>query len=203
MAKRKPLPAGVVRRGRKYYREDGREVNRYGYLTEPSEEEYEEERDRFRKKHPDLPEPQPMECLDLIITRQMAQQIIDGTLTVDYRADCQYYCDMLIDDDVWDYCQAHRDDEELDACLRIFYSDTRPVDTIHYHDFNNTWYLDVEVDYNDVCEAIKNYHDVMREEFESRFLADKVKWQKANPLAPIRTYFFFAIERVIAHNLNQ
>lgn len=203
MAKRKPLPAGVVRRGRKYYREDGREVNRYGYLTEPSEEEYEEERDRFRKKYPDLPEPQLMECLDLIITRQMAQQIIDGTLTVDYRADCQYYNDLLIDDDVWDYCQAHRDDEELNAGLNIFYSEIRLVDTIHFHDFNNTWYLDVEVDYNDVCLATKADHDVMREDYKSRFLADKVKWQRANPLAPIRTYFYFAIERVIAHNLNQ
>lgn len=131
-------------------------MNNFDFKTD---EEYLAARKQFYATHPEAKEPKDIECLNLIMRREYAEQILAGTKKLEYRSYSQHYVSRLIDKDVSAYIRRHIDDDEV----MVFCNDIRQVKKIHFHNYNNTWYLDVECLYNDAFvvnqDGIKMLHD--------------------------------------------
>ena len=55
-------------------------------LNFKSAEEYAAAREEFFKSHPEAPEARDVECLNLIMRREFAEQILAGTKKLEFRA---------------------------------------------------------------------------------------------------------------------
>lgn len=164
--------------------------------------DYLERREAFIAKHPDLPDPEPVKCLNLIMRKEYAKEIVEGKKVVEIRAFSQHYSDRLYDKNVLEYENAHWDDEEMREGILEFTDSVRPVEKIHFHPYNNNWYLDVTcvengtvvVNEEQVAYLRDTYgcheFDEMLEDLERRHVTDR----------PI--FFFFVIGEVLGTNLE-
>ena len=100
-------------------------------------------RKKFFEDHPDCPKPRPVECLNLIMRREYAEEILAGTKKVEIRSYSSHYCDRLYDQDVLKYEDDHWDDEVMRMQMLDFNDSVRAVKKIHFHNYNNSWFLDV------------------------------------------------------------
>ena len=78
----------------------------------------------------------------------------------------------------------------------------RVVKTIHFHDYNNSWYLDCDVLVNDTCIVMKEDIDFLHEKYDSHDLDEmyealELKKEKERPL-----FFFFVIDKVTETTLK-
>jgi hypothetical protein len=119
----------------------------------------------FRAKYPDYVEPQPIECLNLIMKKQFAQQILNGEKKLEFRAMSEHYANRLTDDKVNSFINAHAGEEEFEEVWGEFVQIVRPVKKIHFHNYNNSWYLDVECKSNDVVCAVRSDIEYLNEKF--------------------------------------
>lgn len=173
-----------------------------GY-AEVTQEQWEKEHDEFKAKYPDMPETKPIKCLDLIMKREWAEKILMGEKKIEFRDYTEHYAKRLFDKDVMDYIDKHLDDEEFMAGYEYLYSPLRQVETIHFHNYNNTWYLDVEVEINQIVEATQEDADNLFEEYGCDELYADVEWQKKHPKEEIAKFFFFVVKDVIDTNLEK
>lgn len=150
------------------------------------------EEDYIKKNYPNFPYPQPVECLNLLLRKEYGKQIVSGEKKVEWRDFSLHYNSRLIDKRTDDYIYRHQEDEEL---LKIFPTGIRPVKMIHFHNYNNTWSLDITVKENNVVALTekgmkilheKNIHDV-DDEYE------EIKKNKEY----YRIYFFFVLGDII------
>ncbi len=102
-------------------------------------------RKKFFEEHPDCPKPKPVECLNLIMRKEYAEEILTGIKTVEIRAYSQHYCDRLYDKDVLDYENAHWDDDLMRMQMIDFNDSVRTVKKSHCHNYNNSSVLEVQV----------------------------------------------------------
>ena len=150
-----------------------------------------------------VPMPEPIETLDLIMKKEFALQILKGEKNVEFRSVTQHYQSRLFDKKLGAFLDKHTDNEEImGQCGMWGYCDElRPVKTIHFHNYNNDWYLDVEVLYNGYAiankEGAESLHlydcydlDVLVEELDK-------KNEEERPV-----FFIFIISKVIATNLE-
>ena len=159
-------------------------------------------RKKFFEEHPDCPKPKPVECLNLIMRKEYAEEILAGTKTVEIRAYSQHYCDRLYDKDVLDYENAHWDDDLMRMQMIDFNDSVRAVKKIHFHNYNNSWFLDVECIDNNTVVVNNEQVGFLQDEYNchefDEMLADLNK-RKAKD-RPI--FFYFAIGRILATDLK-
>lgn len=91
---------------------------------------------------------QPKQAYDLIMRKEHALEIIAGKKPLEIRAFSDHYCKMFTDEAILD---------QNDKALKEGRNDdwTEPVRTdirhIHFHNYNNSWMLDVEIDDLGAC----------------------------------------------------
>lgn len=106
---------------------------------------YKEQMERFFNEHPECPVVKPIERLSLVMKKEFAQEIIDGKKTIEVRdAESKKYYDMLYDKDMLAYEEKYWDDELMRLQIIDFTSSVRPVLSIHFYTYNNSWSMDVE-----------------------------------------------------------
>ena len=82
-----------------------------------TKEEWLAAREAFFKSHPEAPEAREVECLNLIMRKGFAEQILAGTKKLEFRAYSEHYVKRLIDRDVEDYIRRHiKEDDVLMFC---------------------------------------------------------------------------------------
>ena len=158
---------------------------------------FEAARKQFFETHPDVPRPEPIECLNLIMKRVYAEEILAGTKTVEVRAYSQHYCDRLYDKKVLEFEDKHWDDELLRLQMLDFNDSVRAVKKIHFHNYNETWSMDVEcVDNNTVVvedEQVKFLQDEYNcHEFDEMLATLNRKHEDKRPI-----FFYFALGKVL------
>ncbi|MBR4453495.1 MAG: hypothetical protein IKS33_04460 [Bacteroidales bacterium] len=95
--------------------------------------------EEFLQGNPNYPIPSKIECLDLVIKKKWAEEIVKGERKYDLRSFSFLLYDRICNQDTKKYREEHKNDEEIYRwCNPI-----RPVQRIHYHDYANTWSLDV------------------------------------------------------------
>lgn len=169
---------------------------------EITQEQWDKEHEAFMAKYPDLPLPEPIPCLDLIMKREWAEKILTGEKKVEFRDYTEHYAKRMFDKKTLDYIDKHLEDAEFMAGYEYLFSPLRQVETIHFHNYNNTWYLDVEVDINQVIEATQEDADYLYDEYGCDELYEDVEWQNKHPREEITKFFCFIIKDVIDTNLE-
>lgn len=112
--------------------------------SEMTDEQYFAAQDKFMEKYK-APECEPIEVLDLIMRREFAEEILSGKKKVEVRNYSDHYFNRLTDKKVSQWMTDHRDEDGMDMeAFNEFMNATRPVLKIHFHDYNKTWFLDVE-----------------------------------------------------------
>lgn len=162
-----------------------------------TQEEFEKAKAEFLAKHPELPKVKDVDRLNLIMRKEFALQILKGEKKVEFRAFSQHYTDRLMDKDMANWMADHQgkelDDFEISAARQVY--------TIHFHNYSNSWYLDVECTENEVCAPLPGWveffntlgcHelDEMTADFEKRN-------EEMRPL-----FFYFVLGKVIDTNLK-
>ena len=163
-----------------------------------SAEEYAAAREEFFKSHPEAPEPRDVECLNLIMRREFAEQILAGTKKLEFRAYSDHYVKRLIDPEVADYIQMHINEDDV----VVFCNDIRQVKRIHFHNYNNSWFLDIECDYNDAFSITKKDIAFLQDQYGCHdFDADLARFEaKGEEHRP--WLFYFVCGKVLGTNLK-
>ena len=116
-------------------------MSRFDSMTD---EQYYAAMDEFLKKY-DAPQPEPIQVLDLIMRREFAEAILKGEKKVEVRQCSDHYLNLLTDKKVDKWMDEHRDEKGMDMeAFNAFMNAVRPVLKIHFHDYNKSWFLDVE-----------------------------------------------------------
>ena len=161
-------------------------------------EEFAAAHEQFFESHPEAPIAKDVECLNLIMRKEFAQQILEGTKKVEFRSYSDHYQKRLIDRDVADYIRTHIDNEEV----LTFCNDIRQVKRIHFHNYSNSWFLDIECTFNDVFSITKRDIEYLQKEYGVHDFDDDLKYfESINE--PNRPYmFFFVCGKVLGTNLK-
>lgn len=163
-----------------------------------TDEEFFAAREEFYKTHPDAPIAEDIECLSLIMKKEYALQILAGTKKLEFRSYSKFYTSRVIDKRVADYVEAHFDDDEV----LYFCEDIRQVKKIHFHDYNNSWFLDIEVDGNSAFCITKDDVEFLQETYDCHdFDADLAMFETAGIKERPWT-FYFVCGKVIDTNLE-
>ena len=164
--------------------------------------------DEFVKKY-NAPEPEPVRCLNLIMRRPFAEAILRGEKLVEIRSFSDHYYDRLTDKKVDKWMDAHRDDEGMDKeAFDEFMCATRPVAKIHFHNYNNSWFLDVAVTENALIGLTRQNVENLQERFDfhefDELLESYERKEKGkadgNVMRPL--FYYFAIGEILGTNLR-
>ena len=153
---------------------------------------------QFFETHPEAPVARDVECLNLIMRREFAEQILAGTKKLEFRAYSDHYVKRLIDPEVADYIRMHKDDEEV----MTFCNDIRQVKKIHFHNYNNSWYLDVECTFNDAFCVNDNDIRMLNEKYGCHDFDDELKRLNAIGAEQRPWLFYLVCGKVISTNLK-
>lgn len=168
-----------------------------------NKEEYEAQVMVFQEKYPDFKPAKDIEVLNLVMTRKNAKEIVDGKKKVEFRAYSDHYVGRLFDRNVLDFLKSHEGDEVVGQAVEDGIVDPlRMVKKIHFHDYNNSWYLDVDVSVNDNLAITKEDVEMLNtlydcHEMDRTLRSLELQKEKERPL-----YFFFVIGKVIDTNLK-
>ena len=147
--------------------------------------------DAMCEKYPNYRDADDIECLNLIMKREFAEAIIRGEKKVEFRAMSDSYMNRLYDDRVLQFMELHEDDPLVQECAEPL----KLVKTIHFHNYNNSWTLDVECELNDVVLVNDEQVKYMQEEYGCHELDAQLKATKRSHLKPM--YFYFVIGKII------
>lgn len=128
---------------------------------------------------------EPIKVLNLIMKKEFAKQILEGTKEIEWRVFSPFYESRLIDDKVLEFKSLHLDNDDITYCV----SDIRHPKVIHFHNYNNSWMLDVECRFVELIVANENSAQYFKDEYGDTTLEEVVKRNKNKDMYPL----FFAI----------
>ena len=163
---------------------------------------FEQAREALFNAHPDCPRPKPIERLDLVMRKEFALEILDGTKTVEIRSYSNFYCSRLYDKIVLAYEQAHWDDELMRMMMIDFNDSVRAVKTIHFHDYGKTWFLDVECIDNSTVLIRDDQVGYLQEQFNCHEFDEELAELNAENASERPIYFYFAVGKVLGTDLK-
>lgn len=163
--------------------------------------EWEKGYNEFMAKYPDCPKIEPVECLNLIMKREWAEEILRGKKKLEFRAFTNHYCTRLYDKNMMDYIDEHADDADFMCQVGNYVSALRPVEKIHFHNYNNSWFMDVSISVNEVVSVTEEDVAFLHSEFGCTELDDELELLKDSKRTP-PMYFYFVIDDVLDTNLD-
>jgi len=177
-------------------------MSKYAEMTD---EQYFAAMDEFIEKY-QAPQPEPVKVLNLLMRKPFAEAIVKGEKTVEVRAFSDHYFNRLTDKkvDKWmtDFRAKHGDDAEAMEAFTEFMCATRPVERIHFHNYNNSWHLDVSVTENALIgltdEAVADLQNRLGcHEFDEMAESFRAKNDPHRPL-----FYYFVVGGVIDTDLK-
>ena len=171
-------------------------------MNEKEREDWIARYEQFYKENPSCPISEDIESLNLVMKREYAEAIKNGTKTVEFRAYSPHYCGRLYDKNVEHYLSLHKNDKVVKEKLEEgIITPMRMVQNIHFHNYNNSWFLDCECISNGVIALVEEDVKFLQERFGCHELdADLAHYEavgeKNRPLL-----FYFAIGKIGKNNL--
>lgn len=158
------------------------------------------EKKAFFEKYHDCPESEHVRCLNLIMKKEFAEAIVRGEKTVEFRSYSKHYCDRLFDEKVVAF-RSKISEEDIDD-YEDFAKPLRLVEKIHFHPYNNSWWLDVEVIDNGIVSSSKEDAEFLKSEYNSTELMEMYEDCQKKNLKERPLLFYFALGKVLDTNLK-
>lgn len=155
-----------------------------------------QEKKAFFEKYPEVKRSENIKCLDLLLKKEFAEAIIKGEKTVEFRDYSKHYQDRLYDKALLEYGEKNIPVEDMDDFVD-FARPLRKVESIHFHNYNNSWSLDVEVIDNWTIAVNKDEVKNLQMDYDCHeldALLEDLEKQKAKD-RPI--FFYFALGKVL------
>lgn len=166
-------------------------------------EKWEKEKREFLEKYPLCPTAEDIEVLNLLMLRKNANEILKGNKPVEFRCYSAAYENRLYDKNVLNFIKRHEDNEEVHQALeKGFIEPLRMVNKIRFHNYTNSWYLDVECKANDTIALIPNDVKFLQDSFNCHELDKALADLEARKERNRPVYFWFALGDVIDTDLK-
>ena len=159
-----------------------------------------EDRRKFFEKYPDCKVSEPIECLSLVMRKEFAEAILRGEKTVEYRDYSQYYQNRIYDWKLMEYAERIAQ-EDMDDFVD-FARPLRKVKMIHFHNYNNTWFLDVEVIDTWTVAVVRTEVEMLKREYNSDELFELLEDLEAKKATDRPIFFYFALGKVLGTDLK-
>lgn len=170
--------------------------------SEKETKEFENKEKEFYTLFPDSPRAVEIERLNLILKREYAIDILTGAKKFEWRNVSDYYIKRLCAKGYFEWAEKHVDNPKYQELVP--YADyINDVRTIHFHDYNNEWFIDVECEGVYEVYATEENAKFFREELNCHDLDEEAAWC-AEHCAEGEETLLFALElgNVIDTNLD-
>lgn len=139
------------------------------------------------------------DAYDLIMRKDNAKAILDGSKTIEIRSFSDKYCRMFVDQKLIDKNEELRNAGKEDECIPFAECIRGDIEVVHFRPYNNNWHLDAAIDEIGVCSMTKEDIEWLAQEFNYHEMDNEYQQYEHLPEDERPIFFYLHIKKVLNH----